>query len=240
MENLLDFVLYFFIYSIIGYIVEVTVCSIGQKKLVNRGFLFGPLLPIYGFGMVAVILATESVKDNTWLTFLIAMLTCSILEYFTSWLLEKLFHIKWWDYSKSDRLNLNGRICLRNCLAFGIGGCFVVEALHPHIASFVDSLKSLQPALSIILLALLALDFFASTYAVEKIKHNVKLRLITGDQTNEVKKLARRAVAQLITKKDYFERRLDQLKRDFEQHQKALEKEQKQKLLELKKKFKEL
>ena len=238
MQNIFHYILYFFIYSFIGFILEVALCSISQKKLVNRGFLFGPILPIYGFGMLAVLFVTAPVRGNVWLTFLIAMLTCSVLEYLTSWLMEKLFHIKWWDYSKSDRLNLNGRICARNCLAFGIGGCFVAEYLHPHIENLASPLSSSSlVTLDIVLLVLFLVDLIASTYAVEKIKRSVKLKFIYGDQTNEIKKLASRAIAQLITRKNYLERRIERLKHDFEIRQKEFEREQERRYKELKQKF---
>ena len=237
MSQVIDYLFYFFIYSAIGFIIEVALCSIREKKPVNRGFLFGPILPIYGFGMVTVILATQNVKDSATLTFLVAMLACSALEYFTSWLMEKFCGIKLWDYSKSDRLNLNGRICLRNCLAFGIAGCFVVRNVQPHVAVFVQELGSYRLPIIIALSALFLLDLVASTYAVQKVKHSVQLKLISGDQTSEVKKLASRAVAQLLTGKNYLERHIEKLKRDYEKRKKNFEQEQKQRYLELKKKY---
>ncbi|MBR2587389.1 putative ABC transporter permease [Candidatus Saccharibacteria bacterium] len=215
MSQVIDYLLYFFIYSAIGFILEVVLCSIRDKKLVNRGFLFGPILPVYGFGVLVVLLSTQNVKDSATLTFLVAMFACSALEYFTSWLMEKFYGIKLWDYSKSDRYNLNGRICLRNGLAFGIVGCFAVRNVQPRIAAFVSRLGSLKPPIVIALIALFLLDLVASTYAVQKVKHSIRLKLISGDQTSEVKKLASGAIAQLLTGKNYLERRIEKLKRDY-------------------------
>ena len=90
---------------------ESTLCSITQRKPVNRGFLNGPICPVYGFGALIIVFTLENVKGNLLALFLAsAVLTCT-LEYITSYLLEKLFKTQWWDYSKR-RFNLNGRICL--------------------------------------------------------------------------------------------------------------------------------
>ncbi len=221
--RLIPWILYFFIYAIAGYVVEIIFCSLRDKKLTNRGFLFGPVLPIYGFGMILVLRSTLPVRDNFALTFLVAMFVCSALEYATSWAMEKLFGIKWWDYSKSDRWNLNGRICLRNCLAFGIAGCIITNQIHPIVETFVASFGVAQPVIAVVLLALILLDVLASTYAVEKVKHSIRLKLIPGDQTYEVKKLAGHAIAQLLTGKNHLERRIAELQKDIERRRLELE-----------------
>ncbi|MBQ8996748.1 putative ABC transporter permease [Candidatus Saccharibacteria bacterium] len=218
-ENVIPWVLYFFVYAISGYVVETLLCSLREQKLVSRGFLFGPLLPVYGFGMSLILVATFPVRGNLSGTFFVAMFACSLLEYATSWAMEKLFGLKWWDYSRSDRWNLNGRICARNCLAFGIAGCLIVYQVHPRVESLVALLGAAQLPVAVVLLALLLLDFVASVYAVEKVKHSIKLKLLPGDQTNEVKKLAGRAIAQLFTGKNYLERRIAEIQRELEKRQ---------------------
>ena len=225
LENVVPWVLYFFVYAFSGYLVEILLCSLRERKLVNRGYLFGPILPIYGFGMIAILFATLPVRGDLTGTFLVAALVCSILEYFTSWAMEKLFGIKWWDYSKSDRWNLNGRICMRNCLAFGIAGCLITNQIHPIVEHLIFSLGPFQIPLAVVLFILLLLDFFASTYAVEKVKHSIKLKFLPGDQTNEVKKLTRRAIAQLLTGKNYLERRIAEIQKEFEKRQATRRKE---------------
>ena len=237
-SKITPWILYFFIYALAGYILEVVLCSIVQKRAVNRGFLFGPIIPIYGFGMIFVLLSTAPFRDDTWMTFLVTIVVCSVLEYATSWAMEKLFGIKWWDYSKSDRFNLNGRICVRNCLAFGIAGVMIVKYIQPFIEKSVNYLTpSAQTIAAIILISLFLLDTIASTYAVQKVKHSIKLKLISGDQTNEIKKLARRAIAQLVTRKNYLERRIDELQKEFEKHRREFEANQEKRYRELKKKF---
>ena len=102
--------LWLMIYSIIGWIYESTLCSITNKKLINRGFLNGPYCPIYGSGAILVILILGRIKNPVLLFFLGALVTCS-LEYLTSYVMEKLFHARWWDYSQR-KFNINGRVCL--------------------------------------------------------------------------------------------------------------------------------
>lgn len=215
MESLGGFapcVIYFFLYSFIGYLIEIVYCSLAEKKLVNRGFLFGPILPIYGTGMLLVLVSTQNVTDNLILTFLVSMAICTVTEYLISWAMEKIFGIKWWDYSEVYRFHINGRVCLANSLAFGIAGLLIVNQIHPAIANLVTKIPH-QEAIAAIFLWLVAIDTIASTYAVKKVEHSIALKMISGDQTNEIKKLARRAIAQLVTGKNFLEQKVDETKR---------------------------
>ena len=107
---------YFIIFSCMGWIYESIYCTIRAKKWENRGFLYGPLCPIYGAGGVAITAIADFISAHTdatftwWQIFLVAFLGSIVLEYGTSWALEKLFHAYWWDYS-SMPLNINGRVC---------------------------------------------------------------------------------------------------------------------------------
>ena len=237
MESLGGFapsVIYFFIYSFIGYLVEVVYCSIAERKLVNRGFLFGPVLPIYGTGMLLILVSTKGVTDNLALTFLVSMGVCSVTEYLISWAMEKIFRIKWWDYSEVYKLHINGRICLVNSVLFGVAGLLVVNWVQPTIAEFVVRIPR-QEIVAGALLVLVALDTIASTYAVKQVEHSKELEKISGDQTNEIKKLARAAIKQLLTGKQFLERKVDETK------QKVVETTQKttQKVIETKDSVKE-
>lgn len=132
--------LYLILYSVVGWVYESTLCSITQRRLVNRGFLNGPLCPIYGFGAVAVILLLPGGQDESLIKlFLSSSVLCCILEYFTSYLLEKLFHARWWDYSKRH-FNLNGRVCLEGAVVFGAMAVLLVRYLHPFVAAQVAKL----------------------------------------------------------------------------------------------------
>ena len=116
--SLTDMALYFFMYSFCGWLMETALCSFQEKRFVNRGFLNGPFCPIYGCGIVLILIFLLPVRDGIdklWVAvpviFAAGAFLASVVEYFTSWLMEKLFHARWWDYSHF-RFNLNGRICL--------------------------------------------------------------------------------------------------------------------------------
>lgn len=132
--------LWFIVYSFFGWAYESILCSCTSHSLVNRGFLNGPLCPVYGFGAITVILAFWREPDiSVWNLFFSSMvLTCS-LEYFTSWGMEKLFHARWWDYSEY-RFNLNGRICLLGAAAFGSFSVLLIKVVHPRVAALVNRL----------------------------------------------------------------------------------------------------
>ena len=111
--------LIFLIISFLGWVMEVIDILVETNKLINRGFLIGPYCPIYGLASLCMIFLLKPFSNNLFFLFLMAILICSVFEYFVSFLMEKLFRARWWDYS--DRFfNLNGRICLRNSIIFGV------------------------------------------------------------------------------------------------------------------------
>lgn len=128
-------------YSFVGWIYETVLCSVQQRRFVNRGFLFGPLCPIYGVGAVAVVLILGRVDNPLLLFFLGAFVTC-LIEYVTGWLLEALFHAKWWDYSHF-RFQLHGRVCLAGALVFGLFSVALVKGIHPFVVSVTERIPSL-------------------------------------------------------------------------------------------------
>ena len=136
LQTICQWFLYFSIYSVLGWVCETVYCSVIQRKFVNRGFLNGPVCPVYGVGAVLVIYLLRPVAGNVLALFLTGMLVTTVLEYLTSVLLEKLFHMKWWDYSQF-KLQVNGRVCLLNSLMFGALSVFVMLALHPRVQKLV-------------------------------------------------------------------------------------------------------
>ena len=138
MKTVETWFLWLMIYSVIGWVYESTICSIGQRKLINRGFLNGPYCPIYGTGAVLVLLVLDRIQNPVLLFFAGAVLTCS-LEYLTSWLMEKLFHARWWDYSKR-KFNIGGRVCLIGAVVFGAFSVVLILVLHPWVKSLTDRL----------------------------------------------------------------------------------------------------
>lgn len=149
-------VLYFFIYSFLGWVYESTMVSIRDKQWSNRGFLIGPICPIYGFG--ALIFIWLGTGLSVWLTFLVCMVSSAVLEYLTAYALEKLFHASWWDYS-SMPLNINGYICLPASLLFGTAGVIVSHVFHPIIAVPVEFVpETIDNITALLLMGLVSSD----------------------------------------------------------------------------------
>ncbi|MGM9662437.1 MAG: hypothetical protein ACI3WR_05030 [Oscillospiraceae bacterium] len=132
--------LLFFAYGFLGWLGEMIYCSIGQRRLCEkRGFLNGCICPIYGFGALLVLLVLRSGGDSVALTFFGGMVLTSALEYFTSWLMEKAFHMRWWDYSHY-KFQLHGRICLVNSTLFGIASVLLRHVIHPPLLRTAEAL----------------------------------------------------------------------------------------------------
>ncbi len=127
----------FIAYSFLGWLLEVVFHIYTEKRLINRGFLHGPLCPIYGTGAIIIIFFLDGVKDNFLYLFLGGVVLTSVLEYITGYVLEKIFNTKWWDYS-NDKFNLNGYISLSFSLAWGLGGVFLMRVLQPEIQGLLD------------------------------------------------------------------------------------------------------
>lgn len=121
---------------------EVLVVFHDSKKLVNRGFLVGPLIPIYGCGSVLIILLLSKYKDEIMVLFVMAIFICTILEYFTSYIMEKMFKLRWWDYS-DKKFHINGRVCLDNSFAFGILSVLLVRFVNPFIINILSNISSI-------------------------------------------------------------------------------------------------
>ncbi|HPE16165.1 MAG TPA: hypothetical protein PK597_04350 [Oscillospiraceae bacterium] len=126
-------ILYFLFYSFLGWAMETLYCSIGEKRFVARGFLYGPVCPIYGVGALIMILPLSHLKGNLPLFFAVSVVCLSAWEYFVGWLLDVTTHIKYWDYS-TYRFNLGGYICLQNSLAWGVLAYAAVFFIHPAVA----------------------------------------------------------------------------------------------------------
>ena len=128
--NLSHWILLFFIYACLGWGGEVAFAALKEGRFINRGFLNGPICPIYGFGVISVVLALRPVQDSLLLLYAGSVLFTSVMELVTGWALEKLFHARWWDYSDMP-LNLMGHVCLVFSLLWGAACVAVVRGLHP-------------------------------------------------------------------------------------------------------------
>lgn len=141
MAEIIKYILLFFFYSAAGWLLESIYCSIGEKKIINRGFLTGPLCPIYGTAaIVMTVLIYNPFKDKPFLVFILGIILCDIVEYLTSYIMEKLFAARWWDYTY-ELLNLNGRICLKHSLYWGVISVVFVKAIHPAVDRLYDKIN---------------------------------------------------------------------------------------------------
>ena len=163
----------FFIYAFLGWCTEVSYAALVTGKFVNRGFLNGPVCPIYGFGVVIVLGCLTPLADRLPLLFLGSVALTSALEWFTGFVLEKLFHQRWWDYS-DEPFNLSGYVCLRFSIAWGLACMFVVKLLHPTVLLFI---RLIPQTLGMVLLAaagtVMAVDLTATVSTIVKLNRRL-------------------------------------------------------------------
>ncbi len=171
MKTVIDYVLYFFFYSALGWLVESIYCSVGEKKWINRGFLTGPICPIYGTGAVVLSVCLTPFKDKWYLVFIIGLILADIVEFITSVIMEKLFHARWWDYS--DRfLNIQGRICFRHSIYWGIASLAFTYLVHPFFLNniFVHLPDKYKTPLLTVILVIFAFDLINAVRAAMDIR----------------------------------------------------------------------
>ena len=180
------YVCLFIIYSFMGWVYETIFCTIKDGKWENRGFLYGPVCPIYGTGAIAISVIMKLTLESQieliwWQIFLISVVGSAVLEYVTSWALEKLFHAIWWDYSNLP-LNLHGRISLFTSLGFGLGGLLIVYIIAPYTVNCVEFI----PPLIMELLALCFVFLFAVdlTLTVTALHHFDRMVVRMEDRFN--------------------------------------------------------
>lgn len=194
--------LLFIIYSFLGWCMEMVVCYIATKEWVNRGFLIGPICPIYGCGCLLMILLLEKYLKDPFVLFVMAMLLCSLLEYFTSYLMEKLFKARWWDYSHK-KYNINGRICLDNILAFGILGLLMMYLINPFVAKMLGYVSlNIINIVAIVIAVIFVIDNVISLKVISSFKTVAKS--IHKDSTAEITKKVR----EILSDKGRLYRRL--------------------------------
>ncbi len=158
--------LYFVFYSFLGWACESLYKSIPKHKLINSGFLHGPYCPVYGVGALLILYVLLPFHNNVFLVFILGMIVTSLLEYFTSWLLEVIFHMSWWDYSK-HRFNIHGRVCLLNSTLFACMSVVVVYVIHPFATSLFDLLNpTTQTIVALVVATILLIDVITTTIAI--------------------------------------------------------------------------
>lgn len=173
MYGFLEYFWFFIIYAFIGWCIEVIYHVVKSGEFVNRGFLNGAVCPIYGLGMVIIIYLLTPLKSNIFILFLGSFLLTSALEFLTGYILEKIFHNKWWDYSNMP-FNIKGYICLDFSIKWGLGGVFIINIVQSPISKVVSLLDNvIGHAILLLLLSLLITDFIITILGIMKIKKHV-------------------------------------------------------------------
>lgn len=154
------FILSFFCYGFLGWCAEVAFATVKQRKFVNRGFLNGPICPIYGVGVGVVVQFLAPFQDNLVILYVASTLLVTFIEGITGYLMDKIFHQKWWDYSKQP-LNIGGYVCVLFSLVWGVACVAIVKLIHP----MIDKVLSMIPVtLGIVIIVLLLIVLFADLY----------------------------------------------------------------------------
>lgn len=182
--------LLFMLYSFLGWCIEMIERGIHYRRITNRGFLIGPYCPIYGYSsIIMIILLNPFINKNPIFTFLISSIICAGIEYGTSYVMEKLFQARWWDYS-DRRFNMNGRICLGNLITFGILSMILLNYLNPFVEQLlIKTNHNIIITTALIFFIIYLLDTIISfniIYKIKSVKRNIK-----KDSTEEIKKIVR-------------------------------------------------
>lgn len=169
-DKLVEYITYIFIYAFLGWIMETIYAFVIHGHFVKRGFLFGPICPIYGFGAVILLFITKKMYQKPFQKFLIATITFTVFEYIVSLVLEMVFGLRWWDYT-NDILNIQGRVSLLYSVCWGIIGVIVLEKIHPFIQNKIQNITKGSTnniiyiiCLSLIFILLIDVTFSTSIY----------------------------------------------------------------------------
>lgn len=176
--------IYFIILSFVGYIYECIAMVIWTGKWDNRGFLYGPVIPIYGFGALTgtILFNNYLVSSSPLQVFLISVFASALLEYVVHYTLEKLFNAYWWDYSKSP-LNINGRICLPASLGFGIAGLIIIYVINPFLLPIINNINdNVADIISLLLCVIFTADFTLTISVLSSFQERV---MMADDYINE-------------------------------------------------------
>lgn len=197
--------LLFLTYAFLGWCMEVTCKLIQFKRFINRGFLVGPYCPIYGWGALAITLLLQRYTNDIIVLFVMAVIVCSFIEYFTSYFMEKKYHARWWDYS-NKKFNINGRICLDTMIPFGILGVFIMYVSNPFFMGIYNDIPEIWlHTISGILFILYIIDNIVSSRIISSI--HVEEEKV-ADNTEEITNEIATKIKQLLKQKSWLHRRL--------------------------------
>lgn len=230
-ESLINLILLFFAYAFLGWCIEVTLKYFQFHRFINRGFLTGPWLPIYGAGaalITVVIKGLSPLEYSVGTTFLVSFLLCGFLEYMTSFVLEKRFHARWWDYSQKP-MNLHGRVWIGNLILFGLGGVLIVNLINPLLLRLSAHMSlAVREILAVSLSAVFLADYVMSHFVLKLVKRGVEsseadnteaiskeVRLLLSDRSVFHRRFAE-AYPEVIYRTERISRRLEEIRQETE------------------------
>ena len=203
-EYLINLLLLFFVFSFVGWCIEVILKYRQFHRFINRGFLTGPWLPIYGCGAVLItvsVLGIGGFESSIGTTFVISFFVCGFVEYLASYLLEMRYHARWWDYSKKP-MNLNGRVWIGNLILFGLGGIAIIELANPILYELFSKMNlAIRSVLASCLSLIFITDFISSQFIMKLVKTGVENS--DADNTEAINE----EIRLLLSDKSYFYRR---------------------------------
>jgi len=230
-RTIYQYIILFFIYSFLGWLLEVIATLYKEHKFVNRGFLIGPLCPVYGHGCIIIIILLRKYYKDPLALFIMAVASCGILEYFTSYIMEKLFKARWWDYS-DRKFNIAGRVCLENLILFGLWGLLIMYLINPLFITVLHKIPlNILKIIDIILVCSYLIDITITFNIINTFKKTAVA--VRKDSTEEITRMIRKT----LEKRNILYRRLIS-SFDFKPSEKLI-KEIKEKIEEANKKGKE-
>ena len=212
-------ILYFFVYGFLGWCTEVAFAACKERKFVNRGFLNGPICPIYGIGVGIVVQFLTPYKENLVLLYIASVVMVTALEWVTGFILEKIFHNKWWDYSKMP-LNLNGYVCLLFSLIWGVACVLIVDFIHPLIHKVLSWIPfPVGMTLIVVLSIVMFVDLYVTASTILKMnKHLEKMKEIAADPhriSDELGESIYQEVVEVLERKDGWKLKVQEASGDF-------------------------
>ncbi len=229
-QNIYQAVWIFIIYAFLGWCSEVAFAAVNKGKFVNRGFLNGPVCPIYGVGMLIVVLCLWNLRDRPLLLFLGSALLTTALEFVTGFVLERFFHDKWWDYSDMP-FNIKGYVCLKFTILWGLAASFIIGAIHRFIYMLIEKTPFVLGAILLaVFSAAFIADFIVTLTALVKLPKKLKamaeaeraLRAVSdtiGENISDTTIAANEKGAALA---EETKPRLEELKAEYEKKKKEL------------------
>lgn len=218
-DTIINYVFMFFVFSAIGWAIECTYRSLGEKKIINSGFLYGPMCPIYGTGCLVfeliLVPLSEPIEKRIIPVLLLGMLLADIVEYATSYIMEKLFNARWWDYS-NNFLNLHGRICFKHTCYWAIFAfvyVYLIAPIYQHALSYIP--QNIRTVAVFVILAVLAVDLTLTVKAAADINKLMKklkaLRATVTEKADLIKDVAENKYEELLASTD----KLSELRKDM-------------------------